>query len=93
MFPILRPALAGFLGTAWLLAALPLWAAAPNPVLQPESFRHYVERFNAGDREIQLNLVPETTMISNAGAWDFLYRCDKLLRAIIAIPCHREATP
>jgi len=35
-------------------------------VLQPEAFRHYVDRFNADDEEHYVNAFP------NAEAWDFL---------------------
>jgi hypothetical protein len=37
-------------------------------ILQPESFRHYVDRFNADDEEHYANAHP------NAVAWDFLSR-------------------
>ncbi len=55
-----------------LCAALPLEAAAGNPVLRADSFLHHVERFQAADAELYLDVVPDTTMIPNAGAWDFL---------------------
>src|SRR5689334_1348876 len=35
-------------------------------VIQPENFRHYVDRFNATDNEDIVNLIP------NAAAWDWM---------------------
>lgn len=53
---------------AWflLLAADAAPAAAPAPVLRAESFRHYVDEFNAQDDELYRQLIP------NAEAWKFL---------------------
>ena len=48
-----------------LIPATAADAAAPS-VLHPESFRHYVDGFNAGDEE----LYPGA--IRNADAWSFL---------------------
>ena len=41
-------------------------AAAKPSVLISDSFQHYVDRFNAEDRELYRQFVP------NAGAWDFI---------------------
>lgn len=45
------------------LAMLLPWVAAAQPVLQPETFRHYVDTFNRHDRETVVNHIP------NAAAW------------------------
>jgi hypothetical protein len=51
-------------------------AATASPrqthVLEAKDFRHYIERFNEQDREMYLDVVPDTTMIPNAEAWHFL---------------------
>ncbi|HEY3840806.1 MAG TPA: trehalase family glycosidase, partial [Bryobacteraceae bacterium] len=49
----------------FLLSSLAL-AAAPKPLLQRESFRHYVDQFNRDDQEDVAGL------IHNAGAWDWM---------------------
>lgn len=55
-----------------VVAGLPLSAthaapAEPHPaVLAADAFRHYVETFNANDRELYRQFIP------NAAAWDFL---------------------
>jgi hypothetical protein len=48
--------------------ALLVCAVSPgkSAVLDHETFRSYVERFNADDRELFSNTIP------NAAAWDFL---------------------
>ena len=68
--------LAFALGLVWIAAAsLPSRAGAaegtsvpaPRPlVLKAEAFRHHVEAFNANDRELYAQHIP------NAAAWDFL---------------------
>ena len=60
------------LSVSLLLAALAAVAGetqpAPPALLQPEAFRHYVEAFNALDRETVATDVP------NAAAWDWMSR-------------------
>ena len=52
---------------AFLLAPLALAAtAAPKPVLDRESFRHYVDQFNRDDKEDVAGL------IHNADAWAWM---------------------
>jgi hypothetical protein len=46
-------------------ASIP-WAQSQSPVLDPESFRHYVDEFNANDPEDVNGHVP------NASAWDWM---------------------
>jgi hypothetical protein len=42
------------------------WLAAAQPVLKPETFRHYVEEFNAQDEELYPQHIP------NAAAWNWI---------------------
>jgi hypothetical protein len=59
--------LAGVLLWICLAAGAPVASDAKGPsVLKPESFRHYVEKFNADDEELYVQHVP------NNKAWEFL---------------------
>ena len=52
---------------AFLLTPLALAApASPKPLLDPESFRHYIDQFNRDDKE------DSTGMIPNADAWAWM---------------------
>jgi len=44
----------------------PLSSAAKPAVLNPDSFRHYIEAFNRNDRELYAQFIP------NSGAWEFI---------------------
>ncbi len=54
------------LGGVWAVLAAGSAAAGHTCVLQGETFRHYVDEFNRGDRELYAQYIP------NSAAWDFL---------------------
>lgn len=54
---------------AILFGCSPQWCAAAEPagmILKADAFRHYIEAFNRGDRELYVQHIP------NARAWEFL---------------------
>ncbi len=68
MNSFIRWSLLGFI-ILWLFGC----SKPTNTVLVHDEFAHYIEQFNQEDTlNLHLNVVPNTTMISNQDSWDFL---------------------